>query len=936
MLQIRSFSVLIFMGLFCSPGYAQIFGGNASSIKWEQINTPASRVIFPAGLDSVARRITNIIAFIKEPTERTIGTRSKKINLVLQNQTTISNAYVGLGPFRSEFLLTPDQNSFALGSLPWPDQLTIHEYRHVEQYNNFDVGLSKLMKILFGEEGLALAVNASIPNWFYEGDAVFNETNLSKQGRGSLPSFFDGYRSLWEAGKNYSWMKLRNESLKDFVPNHYPLGYMLVAYGREKYGDDFWKNVTQYAAAYKSLFYPLQHAIEKYSGEDYVTFRNEALNFFKKQFGVSPKPIKREDYVDEQYPVFDNDGSVIFVKSGYKQIPEFIIRKGNREYKIRTQDYSIDKYFSYRKGKIVYSSYRSDLRWGYRDYSDIRILDVTNGHQQTLTNFTKYFSPDISDDGQKIVAVNEPATGKYNLHLLSAKTGKLIFSIPNPDKLFYSFPKFYGNNQIISPVRNSEGKMSIATIDLVTGKNEYLLPFTYNVIGFPFILHDTIYFTYSYLKNDELFAYTFSDKKIWKIQIENKAGLGKYHPYVNDSNIVWSSFTAQGYKLQKVSKSNLQFVEKKPENLERITSSFGITVINKTNANLLYEVPDDSFAITKYPKAFKLFNFHSIEPSVNGPDHTLSIVSENILNSLQSNLSFTYDHSEKYKQIGFDGIYSGWFPYLSGGVNYTFDRTELFRGNLIGFNQFEPYAGFNIPLNFSQGRSFTLLNFGSQYVYDQSFYKGNYKDTIGNVSYSYSSNFLTFTHQVQSAQLQIFPRFAQVISLAYKTPLTNYKGYQYLATGNFYFPGFFNTQSIVLDGAYLAKDSLDQINFSSGFPFSRGYTSVNLYRMNKWGINYSLPLVCPDVGFGDIFYVLRARANLFFDDTHGKDFYSNGSPFLAKFRSTGVEINFDTKWWNEASVSFGFRYSYLLDKDLFGGSGSNRWEIIFPVNIFNQ
>jgi hypothetical protein len=37
---------------------------------------------------------------------------------VLQNQTTISNAYVGLGPFRSEFFLTPAQNSFELGSLP--------------------------------------------------------------------------------------------------------------------------------------------------------------------------------------------------------------------------------------------------------------------------------------------------------------------------------------------------------------------------------------------------------------------------------------------------------------------------------------------------------------------------------------------------------------------------------------------------------------------------------------------------------------------------------------------------------------------------------------------------------------------------------------------------------------------------------------------------
>ncbi len=936
MLHFCKFSLFILLSFVFSPGYTQIFGGNPPFVKWKQINTPSSRVIFPAGMDSVATRITNIISYIKDPTEKTIGPKSKKINLVLQNQTTISNAYVGLGPFRSEFFMTPAQNSFELGSLPWPDQLTVHEYRHVEQFNNFNVGLSKLMYNIFGEEGLALANNAAIPNWFYEGDAVFNETNLSKQGRGSLPSFFEGYRALWKAGKNYSWMKLRNRSLKDFVPNHYPLGYMLVAYGREKYGDRFWEKVTQDAAAYRSLFYPFQHAIKKYSGVDYGTFRNDALNFFKNQFEASPNSSKREAYKDELYPAFDNDGAVIFVKSGYQQIPQFVFRKGNTEYKIRTQDYSIDKYFSYRRGKIVYASYRPDARWGYRDYSDLRILNITNGHQQTLTSHTKYFSPDISDDGQKIVAVNEPANGKYNLHLLNATNGKLIFSIPNPDKLFYSFPKFYSNYQIISAVRNSEGKMSLAAIDLITAKTEYLLPFTFNVIGFPFISRDTIYFSYSYLKNDELFAYTFSEKKIWRIQIENSTGLGRYHPSVNDSNIVWSSFTAEGYRLHQLPKNNLQFIEISPEKLQKYTSSFGISAINNTNANLLYLVPEHSFAITKYSKSFQLFNFHSIEPTVNDPQYTLSLLSENILNTFQSGLSFTYDRSEKFKQIGFNATYAGLFPYLTAGVNYTFDRSSFFRGKRIYFNQLEPYAGFNIPLNLSKGHSFTFLNFGSQYVYNQSNFKGNYKDTLGSVSYSYNSNFLSFSHQIQTAQQQVFPHFAQTLNLSYKTPFTRYKGYQYVISGNLYFPSFLKTHSIVLNGAYLHKDSLGQISFSSGFPFSRGYQSVNLYEMYKWGINYHLPLIYPDAGFGNIFYLLRTRANLFYDDTHVKDFYKNGNAFVADFRSAGTEINFDTKWWNQVNVSFGFRYSYLLDPDQFGKNGRNRWEIILPVNIFKK
>jgi hypothetical protein len=938
--KVRRITLVTIIVLFYFTGFSQIFGGNPPSLKWKQINTPASRVIFPAGLDSTATRITNIISFIKEPTGTTIGNKSKKINIVLQNQTTISNGYVALGPFRSEYFLTPFQNSFDLGSLPWPDQLTIHEYRHVEQYNNFNVGLSKVMRVLFGQEGQALANNAAIPNWFFEGDAVFNETNLSKQGRGSLPSFFEGYRSLWKEGKNYSWLKLRNGSLKDFVPDHYALGYLLVAYGREKYGDEFWEKVTQDAAAYKGLIYPFQHAIKKYTGTDYVTFRNDAIHFFKKEFGIEnikqENSRKNETYTNEQYPSFGDNGAVIYVKNTFKKIPEFVIRTGNNEKKIRTSDNTIDNYFSYRNGRIVYASYRPDVRWGYRDYSDLQIIDVTNGKQQTLSHRSKYFSPDINNDGKIMVAVNEPSSGKYNLHLLNAENGELIKSIPNPDKLFYTYPKFYGDDKIISAVRNNEGKMSIAEINFETNTTQYLLPFTYNVIAFPFIFNDTLYFSYSYKKNDELFAYTFSDKKIWQIQTNDEEGLGKYHPTVNDSNIIWSSFTAEGYRLQRVARNDLIFSEMSIDNLQKNTSSFGIASINNLNSNLLYKVPNDSFAITKYSKSFKLFNFHSLEPAIDDPQYTLSLISENILNTLQSNLSFTYDRAEKFKRLSFGATYGALFPFLSAGVNYSFDRRSLYNGHTVYFNQLEPFAGFNVPLNLSKGRSFTFLNIGSQYVYNQSQFQGNYKDTFSTVSYSYLSNFLSFSHQVQKAQQQLFPRFAQAINFSYKNPLTRYNGNQFTTSASLYFPGFINTHSIVFNGAYLKKDSLNQINFSSGFPFSRGYQSVNFYEMYKWGVNYHLPLLYPDAGFASILYLLRVRANFFYDNTHTQDFYSNGKVFNARFRSTGTEINFDTKWWNQVNVSFGVRYSYLLDPDLLGGSGRNRWEIILPVNIFDN
>ena len=95
--------IFILLLPLCSKSFAQVFGGDPTHVKWKQINTPVARIIFPKGLDSVGQRITNVITFINTPMQNTIGKKSKKINLVIQNQTTISNAYVGLGPFRSEF-----------------------------------------------------------------------------------------------------------------------------------------------------------------------------------------------------------------------------------------------------------------------------------------------------------------------------------------------------------------------------------------------------------------------------------------------------------------------------------------------------------------------------------------------------------------------------------------------------------------------------------------------------------------------------------------------------------------------------------------------------------------------------------------------------------------------------------------------------------------
>lgn len=919
---------------------AQEFGGNPPSITWKQINTPAAKVIFPNGLDSAGLRVANIVTQMNRTIQPTIGFKQRQISIILQNQTTIANAYVGLAPFRSEFYLTPGQNSFELGSLSWPEQLAIHEFRHVQQYNNFNVGFSHTLKFLFGESGQALANDVAIPNWFFEGDAVFNETHVSEQGRGRLPYFFNGFRALWAADRNYSFMKIRNGSYIDYTPDWYPLGYMVVSYGRNKYGDDFWKNVTQDAAAYKGVFYPLHTAIKKYAGVDFTTFKNNSLDHFKEAFNdqtTGAAPIKKHQHfdADREYPAYVNDNTLIYMKSTYKHLPAFVVKTGNTEKKIAVRDISLDNYFAYRDGKIVYAAYKPDVRWNYRDYSELIILDVNTGTEHRLTRKTKYFSPDFSADGKTIIAVQEATNGKCDIHLLDAETGKLLSVIPNRGNLFYTYPKFYGNDKLISAIRTPTGKMSLAMIDIKSGDTKYLLPLSFRPIAFPKVKGDTVFFSATSGVNDRLFALNLKDLQLKELNNYNiNRSIGNYEPAVSDNKLAFTGFTAFGYQVNEFDKKDLQWSVVDNQTAE-ILPDFGIKALKRdTSTDFLSEVNDKALPITKYKKSHHLFNFHSLIPNFSDPNYTLSLEGENVLNTLQTEVSFNYNRDEGYKEFGFGAIYGALFPYISAGADYTLDRRGFYKGGNVYWNESNVHAGLELPFNFTGGKHSTYLQAGSDLYYSTVNFQQPFQSIFADRNYAYSNNYISFSNNIQQAKQNIYPRFGQSIVLNYKSAITNITASQFLANGTFYLPGFMVNHNFVVNLAHQQKDRNSVIDFSNDLPFSRGYQAENLYDMNKAGVNYHFPIAYPDAGFANLFYLFRLRGNFFYDYTHASDFFTNGSPFKANFRSTGAELYLDGQLFNQGAVSFGFRYSRLLDNDIFGGMGRNRFEIIVPVTVF--
>ena len=927
---------------------AQQFGGHPTRTLWKQINTDTVRIVFPAGYQRQAAEIAGIVHRLGRQTTSTLGHDFRKVSIVLQPQTTISNGYVGLGPWRSEFYLTTPQNSFDLGSLSWHRTLALHEYRHVQQYNNFRKGISKGFYYLFGEQGLELVNSAAVPNWFWEGDAVYQETSLSEQGRGRLPSFFNGYRSLWSAHKHYSWMKLRNGSLRDFVPDHYKLGYMMVAYGREKYGADVWGKITDEAVRYKGLFYPFQRAVKKYTGKDYKTFRTEAFNYFKSSLATTAQDStvdhwaqqRRHFVADEGFPQWVDDQTLIFVSSSYKKVPAFYMRNVllGTDSKLRIKDISIDNYFSYRNGQVVYAAYEPDIRWRWKDYSVLKCLDVTTNHQRTLTSKSHYFSPDISEDGKQIVAVQVMPGAPSELHILNSADGALLKKLPNPDKLFYTFPKFYGAGQLIAAVRDPKGAMSLGLINTTTGNTAYLLPFSMNVIGFPTVHKDTISFSAAYKGQDRLFILVNKKLYLFTPPVAT-AATGHYQLQVAHGRFAWTAFTAVGEHLEQGVLAASQLTPVAADDFAAAPPNFRVQDLEPGKHVLQDAVPADTlFPVTTYPKAYRLFNLHSWRPIVEDPDYTFSVIGENVLNTLQSELYFNYNRDFEYKQFGGRFTYAGLYPWIRLGSVYTIDRTENRNQRQVFYNTWENSVGLQVPLNLTSGRYNRALTIGSDVVNIKRYYRGVYKDSVDNQAFNYLSSYISFSNQLQQARQQIYPHLAQTIYLNYARAITKVEGDQFVANANWYFPGFSRDHNIIINTAFHGRDTLYNVNFSTAFPFARGYVGLNVHRMFKFGANYHLALAYPDWGFGNIIYFTRIRTNLFYDFVRVQDYDYRRSPrpkIEVDFRSYGTEVYFDTKWWNQHNVTFGFRYSRLLDLSQLNPS-ANRWEFIVPINLLGR
>ena len=969
--------------MFIASIYSQIpanrIGLNPPSLKWRQINTDKVQVIFPAGLENQGQRVANLTHYLWENHNTSVGDETGKVSILLQNQTAVSNGFVTVGPFRSEFYMTPPQFDV---TTDWLDILTIHEYRHVKQFVNTQKGITNLVKNVLGSWAWGGLFATALPRWYFEGDATGMETFLTASGRGRFPAFNMQYRSIVLDNKQFGYEKAGAGSLKEFVPNWYPLGYYMVSYARQKYGEDIWAKVVNDAVRYKGLFYPFSKGLKRHAGvstkELYNETRLELDSLWKQNVTLRSEEnvaktinsIEKSTFTQYTNPHFLNNGNLVVQKSAFNEIGTYYeIDRQGKEQKITETGVLLDgamSTLSESNGKLCWAELAFHPRWINKTYSIIRTYDIDTKQKQKITSKSRYFSPALSLDGNKIVAISVSENLEYKIVILNANTGDIIQELPNSENVFFIHPQWTDDGKSIVIIAKQNESHELLKLDLQSGIKQTLIKPTSSALSHPFVHGNTIFLSAGFNEINNIYAIDFEDPTLYQV---TNSRLGAFQPSVSSDGkqLVYSDFASDGYNIQIVDIDRSQWKKVTP-NSSNDYNYVATLVKQEQGKSILDQVPNQKYPIKKFNKWSGIINPHSILPFINPPIAGASILSDNKFSTLSAQAGAFYNYNEDEWTFLGELNYAELFPIINVDFRRSnrsasyFNFSQLRDTSLVATSYSEEWAendfsaGFNVPLNFSQGNQSTQFNFSADYHFinttsENNFdLPSNFRDTINGDAQSIT-NFLNdfgrselrsenlqalefglrFFSLKRLARQHLNSRLGFLINANYRTLIGSspFEGDVLLLRGDLYLPGIGKNHSLLINTLYQQSQFLDNYKFSNRFFYPRGHDSSNSDNVFKIGVNYALPIAYPDVAFGSLAFLKRVKANFFFDYAN----LSTGEPFSpesllnSQISSAGVELTFDVRFLRLLEVDFGARYSYLT-QPLFNGQQQHVFDFL--------
>lgn len=866
--------ILILSFIFCFSIFAETY---------KTIETANVRVVFEDGLEEEAKETANYIEYLKKSGSEGFQGKLKKIPVILKKGNNFSNAFFTDLPNKLEYITIAPING-NLGVTPWLLDLSIHEYRHYMQSQlTKENTVNKIMYVLGGNQLVSMASALTLPTWVWEGDATSTETKRSNNGRGRTADFLKNYRALLNEGEEFTYEKAKNSSYKDAVPSVYHLGYLLISYGIEKYGENFWDGIFVKGSEITSLT-PFSRVLKQKTGMSSTEFYKEAMKYYKEKFKeektVEYENVTKKSEIPTNYLyAYNFKDNLISLKRSYNENSSFYSLKNGLETKILDLGLMMDTYFEVKNGKIIWSEIEPHLTKTNTNYSNIKIYDLDSNKKINLTEKSYYYSPSFSNNGEKIAVIKNTGTESTNIDILD-NNGTLIKSIENNNKYFYNYVKWSKNDKnLVVVLRDKTGKMGMISIDLEKETEELVIPFGDYILGAPFVDENNVYFSGSFDIVENTYRVSLDDKKVYKLTESN---IGTNGVTKIGNSIYFSEYNSKGYNL------------KKSEDL--VGKEFNVTsllddekmnfeYLKSEKAKVIDQVKFKDYEISNYNYFKHMINIHSWDYSYFDDTIALDLYSTNELQDLNINLYYESDFKNNNVDYGIDGEFTRYWPKVIFEISKNTNEENIENKTLK--------LGLEFPLDLSEGDNIKGLNIATNYYYNiQDENKANYFELE-----------TTFINMKNKSVRDIVSENSQKIKFDYVVDIEN-------TEKNRVNLGLELTSKCFAenDGFTYKLDigsNSDKLDLVADKIMSRGYKEIDYDLATKNSFDYDFPIAYPDKGnYG--FFLQRITGNIFYDS----ETIDTGN--IENYDSLGTSLNFDTKLLSLVPIKFKIQYTYLL------------------------
>lgn len=890
---------------------------SSSSLDWNSVENSSTEVIYPNFLTTQATEIANLVEHYSHVVGQNYGiTKPEKFPLILRPEVSALNGFVTLGPRRSEWYDNATIAPF-IGGLNFYQALSIHEYRHVIQYDFMNQSTNKFVYALFGDTGLSVALYLGLPAWYFEGDAVWAETYYTDAGRGRSPRFAARLKAMVLNDQAPTYDEFMGRTYNTNHPNHYVFGYYLVTAAYEKFGINFWPQVLSRIAKFSFNPYAITNAFAAVSGVEFEDFYASVMRDLKKRW--HDPSFKKNDHEYQQivYPMIDQD-KIYYLKSNLNQYWN-LYQHGNSESLAQLPIAPSISRVSLKNGKLAYTQFVPSLRFGFKDYSNLYVYDLNSKERHDLITDERIYHPQFSPDGSKIAAIQFTKENMWKLVVVDLK-GNELQRIGFKNEIITE-AAWKNDSTVYALLQRQDGYKKIVEIDLKSKKTQSLTDYTRANLFALTYQNNQLYFESDYKGTVQILSINTSNRGLQKCSDEIIAA---YHPAINNQQIVYVSEVANGHEIvnQKIS---------------------CISIPKDTLSNFAYlgNTPSDNYAkapITTIANYEKLITKPHVEQEysefsgglaphswnlISGRGFEAAIFGDNYLNTFSYALGVGRDSEEKQPFAYADLFYKKYFPIFGLHLDYSKREDELNGTSIISnWEETEGSLSMTLPFTFKSGFYNTYIGLTGQY--------GLIKYTKRRFYNVYEPNDelllvpggeFTFSVYKDLRFREIYPsvglKYSSVYKKANAEDVKSFSSEVFFQSLDLYLPTFFNNHGFKIALA-MEKQSKGYFNYRfdpindgyTSYVYSRGFNYFYSDLYEKVSANYLLPLAYPDLDFWGWAFLRRMYATIFYDHTTAELLGRNYS-----LNSTGMELVFESNLLRKFDVNLGVRGSHKIDQE---------------------